>query len=230
MANTRRLITHRTRSTSNDLKLALGRARTAAAAAAATVAQPARQPVKSSQTAPPAAAAVPVVLTARTVRLVDDIRVPFKAFSEGHALLEKGRQQLAPKFMRACAAWQEETSGTFVAFVQLLDPTVPADRDGYKAHTTYAAADYLRRLMGAAATRQGKGDSDGEKPASPVQVIAALLATMAPVVENMDAVWSAFETRLHWSSQRVKHLQQLVGQSPPLLAKAPHANKLRSVA
>ncbi len=224
MATNRRNTTHRTqRSTANDLKLALGRAK---AATAATVAPPARVAPAARQGAQEAEVE-PVVLTPKTSKMVEDIKEPFTAFTEGHTLLERGRAQLAPRFMKTFNAWASETGGTFVAFTRVLDPTIPEDREGYRAHTSYLAADYLRRLMGVPA--QSKSTAEGDKPATPITVIATLLATMAPVVEDMTAIWTAFENSLHWSPQRIRHLQQLVDEeAEPLLTKAANERKLHA--
>lgn len=192
----------------------------------------------AGQTAAPAAPAVvepdaPVELSAKTRHLVDDLRQPFIELAETQGSFSKGSKAMSAKFYKTFRAWTGETKGTFVAFVTLLDPSVPADRDSYRAHSSYQAADYLRRLERAKERAAADpGDTENaEKPATPVQALAILLSSMAPVVDDMSALWTAIEERLHWSHARVKNLQQLVGQSPPpLLEKAPNERKLHVAA
>lgn len=169
-----------------------------------------------------------IEVSAKTKKLVDGIRQPFAAFTTEFTALSKSRAALAPKFMRAYHAWSAETGGTFVDFVRELDPEVPEERDAYRAHASYQAADYLRRLQ--ANGQREPVEGGGPKAESPMAVIGMLLASMAPVVDNMDEVYSIFQTKLHWSPQRVKRLQTLAADSPPLLTKEGQARKLKVAA
>lgn len=147
-------------------------------------------------------------LTAKTRALIDNVRTSFVTFVDDFsALVSSSRQDLAPRIMRAYGAYREETGGTFVDFVRQLDSTVPADRAKYRAHRSYQAADYLRRLVAAAprtATR-----SRGPKPATPLVALARLMATVLPAVDPTGAVWAAFVKEMHWSADQAKRLQKL---------------------
>src|SRR5262245_57560689 len=77
---------------------------------------------------------------------LDEIRPQFRDVGQSLASLTKKRSELAPAFLRALTLWRRETRRTFVAFVQALDPNVPANRRGYVAHPSYQAAMYLHGL------------------------------------------------------------------------------------
>src|SRR5688572_24145650 len=85
-------------------------------------------------------------LSKKAKTAIANIKKPFTAFAQAHASFTMSRAELAPKFMHAYTTWQGETHGTFIGFVRLLNPKVPADREGYRNHAVYQAADYLRRL------------------------------------------------------------------------------------
>lgn len=175
---------------------------------------------KPAPTPAPVAPAAESTLTAKTLHMVEDVRQPFAELSTLQGGLAVKSKTLAPRFMRAYNAWAAETGGTFVGFVVLLDPAVPADRAGYRGNASYQAAEYLRRLVAAKAKPEATTGADAaSKPASMVEALAAVLATVAPSVD-MQALWTAFETKLHWSTAAVKRLQQRVGESPPSLLSA----------
>lgn len=182
---------------------------------------------KASQeaTAAPQEDTAPVEPSARTKRLMEAVRRPLLAFAEDFSAVTASRADLAPKFMRAFAGYATDTGGTFIAFVRDLDPAVPPDRDGYRAHQTYQAADYLRRLEARATQDTAE---DRLAPASPVDVIASLIASMALVVDDPESIWTAFQTSLHWTPARITSLQKRVAETKPLLVKHGRERLLRA--
>ena len=168
-------------------------------------------------------------LSAKTTKLIDGIREPFMSFADDFQALAATRAQLAPKFMKAFGAYQAESGGSFVSFVRFVDPTVPADREGYRTNNVYQAADYLRRLV--ATTEKASADPNAPVVTSPVDVIVDLLVTIQPVVENLDDIWAAFDTRYHWTTKRIARLQKMVGEArTPILVKKPTERRLHAIA
>ena len=166
-------------------------------------------------------------LSAKTTKLIDGIREPFMSFAGDFAALAATRAQLAPKFMKAFGAYQAESGGSFVSFVRFVDPTVPADREGYRTNNVYQAADYLRRLTAEKAVK----DPNAPEVTSPVEVIVDLLVTILPVVDSLDAIWEAFTDRYHWTEKRVARLKKMVGEArTPILVKKPTERRLHSIA
>jgi hypothetical protein len=152
-------------------------------------------------------------LTARTQHAIDAVRSDFLAYAKDSAALGTKKSTLAPKFMRAFEAWEEETEGTFVSFVRLYDVKVPEDRDSYKSHPTYMAADYLRRLVAQAARPKTK-----RRSASPLEALARTLALIVPALgDDPTPLWDAFKSRLKWKDTQIHRLQSLVEHAEPLL-------------
>lgn len=173
-----------------------------------------RVPAVEGATSP---AVVTLAVTAKTRHLIDAIREDFTAFADGFASITSSRAELAPRFMKAFAAWAQETGSTFAAFVRVLDKDVPEDRDGYRAHPSYQAADYLRRL-GAGQGREVVPED--ERPMTAYQALAYLVATVMPVVDPTGSIWSAFVREMRWTpeqAERVKVAAAKVGpvQLPP---------------
>lgn len=170
-------------------------------------------------------APIAVAASAKTRTLIDGIRDEFAAYSGGFVQLQHDTDALAPRFMRAFAAWATDTGSTFVAFVRLFDPAIPEDRDGYRAHGTYQAADYLRRRA-ADLSREPAADIPEDKRPVPVyQALAYLVATVMPVVDPTGSIWSAFVREMRWTeeqSQRVKVMAAKLGA-----VKLPPATKHR---
>lgn len=160
---------------------------------------------KPTTVATPAAIVAPLSTT--TTRLVAAIRDDFGAFVDGFAALTSDRAALAPKFMRAFEAWTKETSLSFVAFVRVLDPKVPTDRDGYRGHASYQAADYLRRRQADAARAKEATPAD-ERPVSLNTALVYLLATVMPVVDPTGSIWTAFVREMRWDDAQAQRLKE----------------------
>lgn len=156
---------------------------------------------------PTASASIAVALSTSTSKLVAGIRDDFGAFVDGFVSLTTDRSTLAPKFMRAFEAWAKETKGSFVDFVRVLDAKVPADRDGYRAHPTYQAADYLRRKQ-ADAGRERDTTPEDERPVSLNTALVYLLATVMPIVDPTESIWHAFTKEMRWSPEQAQRLKE----------------------
>lgn len=160
----------------------------------------------------------PVVITAKTQRLIDTIRPQFASFANDFGAIVVKREALAPKFMKAANAWQAESGQTFVSFVRMLDGTIPEERAKYRAHPVFQAADYLRRLAGRADRPKTSETTGHATAATPLEAVARLVATVFPLVsENADALWQAFAAELHWTDAQVKRVQSMAAQMAPIL-------------
>ncbi len=132
------------------------------------------------------------------------------------------------------AEFQTHLAGLDVAVFSGVfgNPTCSQVMDGavaYKAHKAYMAADYLRRLV--ATTEKASADPNAPVVTSPVDVIVDLLVTIQPVVENLDDIWAAFDTRYHWTTKRIARLQKMVGEArTPILVKKPTERRLHAIA
>jgi hypothetical protein len=160
-----------------------------------------------------------IVLTPRTQKVIDAVRPLFGNFAKDFGVLAARRSDLAPKFMQAFGVYYAETQDTFVNFVRLLDPTVPAERDAYRAHKVYQAADYLRRLVSA---RVGSAEGGGDPSTMPVPTIesmARMLAAVLPLVQPtaVPSLWAAIESELRWTPRQVAKLQRLTDSAAPLV-------------
>jgi hypothetical protein len=140
-----------------------------------------------------------------TRKLVDAIRSDFGTYAENFGVITADRASLAPRFMAAFDAWSAETGGTFVAFVRLLDPSVPEDRDGYRAHNTYQAADFLRRKLAQASRPELP---PGKRPVSVYDALAMLVATVLPAVDPNGTIWNAFVKEVKWTKERADALRE----------------------
>ena len=155
-----------------------------------------------------------VDLSTKTSSLIEGIRRPFLSFSKDFAGLVHSKAELAPKFMKAFRAWEKETDGTFVAFIRVLDPSVGEDRDDYRAHKTYQAADYLRRLD----SRPEPEERTGTSPATHLLGLTRVVATILDLVaeDQQPRLWAALEKELHWTDTQIDRLKAKVGETEPI--------------
>lgn len=149
-------------------------------------------------------------------RQIDAIRRPFMAYATAFGRIMETRGELAPRFMRAYYAWANaDGKGGFVAFVRKIDPEVPtASRstdgvDGYRDHPSYNAAQYLRR----------KVEGGNRQPArrSNVSPLARMIATVLPLVQNAETVWTAIGREFAFSARQITRLRELVGKAQPVM-------------
>lgn len=162
-------------------------------------------------------------LPAKLTKAIDSLRVTFRDFTDDFAALNLNREVLAPKFMKVFGQWQATTGGTFVDFVRILVPSVPADREGYRAHPAYASADYLRRITQQESreteTPVARANRIASAPVNPRVALARMLASILPLLspETLPVLWQSAADTLHWSEATIKEMQTLVESAPPLV-------------
>jgi hypothetical protein len=153
--------------------------------------------------------------TAVTKRLIDNLKRPFMQFAGEFKRMSEKRTDLAPKFMTAFAKWvQDNGGGTFVSFVQFIDPTVPLDRDSYRVHASYMAADWLRRQSG---QRRDQGANRQKPIRSNVTMAARLIATLLPLIKDHDRVWEGFATEFGLTKRQKTRLMAAVASAKPII-------------
>lgn len=170
------------------------------------------------------AVATEPALSSKLSKVIETLRVTFNGFVADYAALQADRATLAPRLMRAFAQWQTETGHTsFVAFVRVLVPGVPLERAGYRAHSAYQAADYLRRLTQQASrtteTPVEKAARIQSAPVSSRVALARLVASLLPLIspDSVGTFWSTAAGQLHWSEATLKGIQDLAKAESPLV-------------
>lgn len=141
---------------------------------------------------------------------LEEVRPGFKDIGASVELITRKRKDLAPAFHRAWTLWQRETHRPFVAFAQALDPSIPAERAGYRKHASYQAACDLLDLV-------RKPEETTRRGLTPLAMLAVTVKSMMPLFkserERQDAIrillgaskWSAKEqTRLVAAIGRAK--------------------------
>lgn len=155
------------------------------------------------------------IVSTKTQKVVDAIKKPFLSFAKEFGSLVQTREELSPKFMRAFGLWASETNGTFVTFVRTLDPSIPENREGYRGHRTYQAAEYLRRLQARGPRIRKERPEDAA--VSPIGMLARTVASVLPMVDA-TAFWQAFIAEARWTPRQVTRFQSLVATAKPITA------------
>lgn len=146
-------------------------------------------------------------------RTIADLRDRFMPYARTWDALLDRRRDLARPFMAGFALWHKETGRSFVAFVQQIDPTVPADKAGYVAHRSYQACLYLRRLVDAPATATPRGRTSK----TPFDMLAAVMKTLIPAARPYeDLLWASFARASHWRDRDLDRLRAAVKRAAPL--------------
>lgn len=158
----------------------------------------------------------------RLTAILDDLRDDFRACVSALQAASVRRAHLAPAFMRAFRVWARATGRPFVAFVQQLDPSVPADRDGYVDHPSFQAACYMRRLVEAPETRAQHGKRKGSL--SPLAVLAIVIKSAVPR-ENHDFAIAQLKAVARWHERDAQRLRKSV-DAARFVALAPHQPRL----
>jgi len=163
-------------------------------------------------------------------QVITTLKQPFAAFVRLHASIGETSSTLAPKFMEAFTQWEAETHGAFVEFVSLFDPTVPKDREGYRHHKTYQAAEYLKRRYMMMQIVAALG-TDVTQAVGPLEAFARLVRTILPHIPTaqQEMLWHVLEIELHWSPARIKALRNKTKKAEPLI-KTQDKAKLRLIA
>lgn len=155
---------------------------------------------------------------------INQLRPKLMGFSdEFHAItIKKG--ELAAPFMDGFALWAHVTGRSFVDYVRAIDPTIPGDREGYKSHKTYMAAEYLKRSITSGAGRNQGGDGQTQRERSQptrtnaVGRMARLLSTILQIVKPEDhaTLWQALADELALTPRQVSNLKAGVDATQPL--------------
>lgn len=156
-------------------------------------------------------------MTAKTRKAVDALRAPFRAFSSDYANISATRGELAPSFMKAFNAFKIDTDLTFVDFVRVFDSTVGPTRDEYRAHKSYQAADYLRRLVQQSQAPKATGST--VLRASALDGLARVLKSVLPLIsaDQVPRLWETIEKELHWTERQLQALQNRVDAADPVM-------------
>ena len=172
-------------------------------------------------------------LSGKTERAIEAIKAQVLSFSQAYtaytdlgSTLVLRRKEIAPKFMKAFAMWQEETpNGDFVGFVRHLDPNTPLEREAYRAYRTFQACQYLKRLNAVQerkelAVSEGRSmASDGPRPLSQGDAVARLVASLLPVIPQSEQgkFWAGLQHELHWTERQIEKLQESISSVEPLV-------------
>jgi hypothetical protein len=120
--------------------------------------------------------------------------------------------------MRGFKLWRHETGRSFIAFVQAIDPTVPAERDKYVSHQSVVAARYLRRLVEAPQTVHGKKNRSS---LSPLELLAVLVKSAMPFVRPYeDDFWAQVAATSRWHERDLARLKVLAKRAKPISLRA----------
>lgn len=175
------------------------------------------------------AAASPVAdllakLTAETRRRLESLKGQFSSYAESWSAMLKKRAELADPLMKLYGQCLSELGSlTFVKFLQLIDPTIPNNRDdvekdgdvtpGYRSHAAYQAGEYLRRL----ATQGERQTGVRARRMNATQRLARILAAMLPLVADADAFWSAIKAELQLDDNALARLKKETSSTQPIL-------------
>lgn len=168
-----------------------------------------------------------VALSARTRTLIDKARDGFLGFVKTHSGFLLKREDIVGPFAKAWKAFKEETTLTLADFARQFDPSVPADRDGYRAHSTYRAAENLmalhRQLERAKQAKEAGTTASGPQRATPLDAVARMLKSVLPLIsaDQVDRLWETVTKELGWTEQQVTNLKNRTSEAEALLAVRP---------
>jgi hypothetical protein len=186
-----------------------GRPRKHAQATAATT------PAAPEDAAPASTEPAEVVVSAKTQQLAAAVTGAFRSFVSESTTFFQTRAEVATPFMRAFLSFKKDTkaparpNGLGMAdFVRrFFDPSVPADRDAYKKHKAFNAANNLARLY--RDLHKPKKKAAGPPPETPLRAMARLVAAILPLLpaDQVERLWSTIERELHWQGRRLNGLK-----------------------
>lgn len=169
-------------------------------------------------------------LTQDTRRKVETLRTTFSSYADSLKQAFTKREELVQPVMKLYGLCMSEIPNlSYVQFMGMLDPSIPINqRDdktvdgrlikGYRAHPTYIAGEYVRRL--ALQNQRGtKSDGTGARQRGPnaTERLARLLATMVPLVKDAEAFWLAVGGELQVDGSALAKLRRLTDSTEPLL-------------
>lgn len=164
-------------------------------------------------------------LKASTQRALSGIKGQWNEYAKAFAVMTQKRSDLAEPLMKLYGACLSDLGRlTFVNFLRMIDPTMPANRDeeeiggkivaGYRTHPTYQAGLYLQRLT---TTGQGGRARGGARGINAVDRMARVLATMIPLVADEAKFWQAVAAELQIDGAALTRLQNKTKETEPLI-------------
>lgn len=170
-------------------------------------------------------------LSDETKRTISRVRGAWNEYVNAFATMTARRVDLAAPIMEAFASAFKDNGGklTFVDFLRVLDPSIPENRDdedgkvGYRNHRGYQAGIYLQRLH-LAAMRAEAGPRRQRRRINATQQLARVLATILPLVRDVDALWRGVKTEYQLDDEQIKRLRAATDAVQPLL-KLPEGRK-----
>lgn len=159
-----------------------------------------------------------VNVSAELATALSTIRPQIMGFANDFATITRRKVDLIEPVADAFTLWNRETGRSYVDFCRALDPTVPADRDGYRNHATYQAMDYLRRSFNVGTGRLVSRRARAATRTNAVEKIARVLKTILAVVrpEDVATIWQAIGDELALSVRQVDNLKKAVNNQQPL--------------
>lgn len=142
--------------------------------------------------------------------------------SEFGRVLASHKADLVEPFMSGLEQWRKETGrNSFVEYVRAIAPDVPGDRDGYRSHPTYQAADYLRRVY-QRTTKTGTSAATSNTRSIRVNAVnrlARALKTVFSVIQPalIDQIWTGIATEYGLNDRQLTTLKARVELAQPLL-------------
>lgn len=142
-------------------------------------------------------------------REIATLRSEFSDLTRTWDALVLRRREIAPAFMATFRRWRRETGRSFVAFVQRLDPSVPADRDAYVNHQSYQAALYIQRL--AEAPEKAPGARRKRASLTPFDALALMVKSALPLVRpHEETMWRNLAHATRWHERDLRKLREAV--------------------
>lgn len=168
-------------------------------------------------------------ISVRTRKLIDAVKRSFKTYAHDMTEVFKTKQDLAPDFMKAYTSFEKDTGGSLIDFVREIDPNVPADRAGYRAHSSYRAAENLRRIVQQATQAAKPKVPKEQRPVPPMLALAKLVATVLPKLDPTGAIYAAFVKEMRWTEQQAARLQTLAAKEGAVRLKGKSATRMHLV-
>jgi len=147
-----------------------------------------------------------------------ELRPAFKDVGQSLAALTQKRRDLAPQFHKTWLLWRRETRRTQIAFIQALDPSVPADRKLYRDHPSVRAAQYMLQLV-------ENPDQKKRKGLTPLSMLAVTIKSFLPLCgsqkDQKDALQVLIAATRWREADQSKLLTAIRRAKPVALPKVP---------
>lgn len=158
-----------------------------------------------------------MIRTAYSARLraaIEELRPAFRELGHGLDQLTRKRTEVAPLFMRAYQIWRREIKRPFIAFVHELDPTMPVkDRNAYRQHRSYRAAQYLLQLA------EQPEKVAGSRGLTPLAMLAVTIKSFLPLcgsVREQKHALEALTKTSRWRESDIRRLTATIRRAKPI--------------